>query len=183
MKDDDQLLLFEEPKIEHKVNNIVLRPIKLETIFPEIIPNKHVLYPTNGYHPFYSVAEEGSKYKKKIWPFIQTCTEFPHRGTRIIIATIRISTLNGYPMVSLYDKSQPEPVPKMVHVVVGKCYVPNPDPDNMTQVCHIEDENCNYLPQYLKWDTPSRNHKGKSHWRKSELEDEYAYCKKQGWIQ
>ena len=172
----NQLNFFEQPVKKIKLENIEYGPVKLETILPELVPNKYILYPTDGYHYFSKIPEAPKKYREPIWPYITY-----ELKDKIKLAQITPNiTFGGYPSVSLKNLDGVN-VPLMFHRVVAKAYVPNPDPINRIHVAHLNDEVCNYLPTQLQWQSPSENHKGKKA-RKSSYQQFYNFFKAQQWI-
>ena len=172
----NQLIFFEQPVKKIKLENIEYGPVKLETILPELVPNKYILYPTDGYHYFSKIPEAPKKYKEPIWPYVTY-----ELKDKIKLAQITPNiTFGGYPSVSLKNLDGVN-VPLMFHRVVAKAYVPNPDPINRIHVAHLHDEVCNYLPTQLQWQSPSENHKGKRA-RKSSYQQFYDFFKAQQWI-
>ena len=173
----EQLILFEQPVVSRKLDNHLLKPVKLETIMPEIVPDKHVLYPTGGWHFFRQQVEKNSMYAKPIWPYI---TSESSQGTKVVSCYFSDST--NYMMVSLKDKNHPQTCPKMMHVIVAKAYIWNADPKKYFQVSHKGDDKCNYLPDNLEWTTGSGNHTGKKNKRFSNKEQDYIFAKARGFI-
>ena len=173
----EQLILFEQPVVSRKLNNHLLKPVKLETIMPEIVPDKHVLYPTGGWHFFHKQVEKNSMYAKPIWPYITVQT-----GGKIKISSIYFSDATNYRMVSLKDKNHPQTCPKMMHVIVAKAYIWNAEPKKYYQVSHKGDDRCNYLPENLEWCTGRGNHLGKKNKRLSSFQDDYEMAKARGFI-
>ena len=172
----NQLKFFEQPVKKIKLENIEYGPVKLETILPELVPNKYILYPTDGYHYFSKIPEAPKKYREPIWPYVTY-----ELKDKIKLAQITPNiTFGGYPSVSLKNLDGVN-VPLMFHRVVAKAYVPNPDPINRIHVAHLHDEVCNYLPTQLQWQSPSENHKGKRA-RKSSYQQFYDFFKAQQWI-
>jgi len=178
----EQLSFFEISRITKKLDKRLLQEVKIETILPECPPNQYILHPTGGYHYFCGTAEKGSKYNKDIWPYITSTIVTKTGMKRTQIVSISVSTLNGYPTVSLLDHNHPSTCPKLMHVIVGRAYCPNDDPEKKKYVAHLHDENCDYLPEDLEWQTGSDNHMGKPHRRRSEKDDYYLYCKENGWV-
>jgi hypothetical protein len=173
----EQLCLFEQPVVSRKLDNHLLKPVKLETIMPESAPDKYVIYPTGGWHYFHKQATKNSIYAKPIWPYITVTS-----GNKIKIASIYFSDSTNYMMTSILDINHDKNCPKMMHVIVAKAYIWNADPKKYYQVSHKGDDKCNYLPDNLEWTTGSGNHTGKKHKRFSNKEEDYTFAKARGFI-
>jgi len=175
----EQVALFEKPVVSRKLDNHLLLPKPLEDFMPEIVPGKHMIYPTGGWHYFCKQAPKGSIYTKNIWPFITVQTP-----NKVRISSIYFSDATNYMMVSLYDKQNKGvgTKPKMMHVIVAKAYIWNSDPEIYYQVAHLGDDKCNYLPDNLEYQTSSQNHTGMKSKRTTTKEEDYTFAKARGFI-
>tara|TARA_R100000687_G_C6383067_1_gene133586 strand:- start:57 stop:722 length:666 start_codon:yes stop_codon:yes gene_type:complete len=73
-----QTSFFPQPKKDEPVKIIQiapsgLQPRKVEELLPDqdILSDTYIIYPTGGYHPFYSVPNTFPIYQQKIWPCIR----------------------------------------------------------------------------------------------------------------
>ena len=66
---------------------------------------------------------------------------------------------DGYIQVSLNSKTYSK------HILIAKQFIHNDDPDNKTQVDHINHDVSDYHLSNLRWVTPSENYRNKSFYR------------------
>ena len=161
-----------------------LQPMKVEEIkyrnCDEVLPDTYMIYPNGGYHPFYGILNTFPRYQLPIWPYVKRI-KWEKNGkwikkhqlipsvnsksdyVELILRTTNYFTQNRYTQKSkngfhyIQDKSQ-KPTTLQLHKLVAYAWIPNPD--NKPNVLHINDDSTNYLPENLKWGTPSENMKG-----------------------
>ena len=174
----NQLNFFIKPVKKKIIENVKYGELKVESFMPSVVPDKYILYPTGGYHYFSNVAYAFKKYKEPIWPYLTV-----QSGNRIkYLSIIPNVQFGGYPTASLELVKTGHNQPHVMHKIVAEAYLPNEDPTNNIHVCHVNDEKCNYLPENLKWETPSDNHKGRRHNKASTNEEFYDFYKAQEWV-
>ena len=66
------------------------------------------------------------------------------------------SLVNGYPRVSLKQKSFKK------HILIGKQFIKNDDPEHKTELDHIDHDRANYHLSNLRWVSRSTNHQNKT---------------------
>jgi len=148
-----QTSFFEEEEIFVDPNG--LRPVKVEEIdyrnCVDIEPDTFMLYPSGGFHLFYRVPNTFPRYQLPIWPFVKRI-----KGGHGKVVASRFNMKRGYINITLPTKRQDDSFD--LHGLVARAYVPNPN--NKPLVLHKNDDPTNYLPENLKWGTPSENMKG-----------------------
>tara|TARA_R110000744_G_scaffold152081_1_gene265896 strand:- start:9 stop:545 length:537 start_codon:yes stop_codon:yes gene_type:complete len=148
-----------------------LLPMKLEDVIPDknIVPNKYIIYPKGGHHPFYKVPDTFPKYQQMIWPHITSTTT--------LNGIIRVKKLRPdfgkterYPRLTFITNND-KTWDTSIHILFAKAWIPNPE--NKPYVCHQDDNFTNFLLENLKWGTASENNKGKIRRRPDTMEDKY----------
>ena len=66
---------------------------------------------------------------------------------------------------------QPKKIPQSIHRLVALAWIPNPE--EKRNVCHINDDPTNYLPENLIWGTQGDNMKGRLRRRPDTMEHKY----------
>ena len=173
---------------------------KLETSFPRLLKDTYIMHQTGGFHPFLNVADAEPIFKQDCWPFIQrihwpqtqdAATEW-RKTQRAKQINCGISVMHIYPYVSLQgigkretfkkDREKPSWVQDShsikMHSAVAHMFVPNPD--NKTQVCHINDDPMDYRVENLKWGTNKENHTGRGG-DQVDFDVIHKICKIKGW--
>lgn len=64
---------------------------------------------------------------------------------------------DGYAMVSHRMTLNKRLHHERVHNIVAEAFVPNPDPENLKYINHIDSDKMNYSPDNLEWCTNSEN--------------------------
>lgn len=74
---------------------------------------------------------------------------------KVKLLRIDTSAESGYVYVYLYSNGKRDSANSLVHILVAKAFVPNPD--NKPQVNHIDGDKSNNCAWNLEWVTPSEN--------------------------
>ena len=77
------------------------------------------------------------------------------------------SLLNGYPRVSLNQKSYKK------HILIAKQFITNDDPEHKTELDHISRDRSDYHLSNLRWVSPSENSKNRTK-TKNNIQYEYV---------
>ena len=169
-----------------------LQPRKVEELVPDrnIPKDTYILYPTRGYHPFYGVPNTFPRYQLPIWPFVKRIKYSDYRNiSRESLNKVRRSNLRdnttteqinpwlyeGYFKVSLIVGAK-----QFLHRLVALAWIPNPEKKD--NVCHINDDRTNFLPENLKWGTTKENSKGNMLRRPDTMEHKYLNCVLKGYV-
>ena len=169
-----------------------LQPRKVEELVPDrnIPKDTYILYPTRGYHPFYGVPNTFPRYQLPIWPFVKRIKYSDYRNiSRESLNKVRRSNLRdnttteqinpwlyeGYFKVSLIVGAK-----QFLHRLVALAWIPNPEKKD--NVCHINDDRTNFLPENLKWGTTKENAKNQLQRLPDSMEQKYLNCVLKGYI-
>ena len=100
-------------------------------------------------------------------PDYEICDEYPYPIRRIGSDRVISESIDawGYVICSMNRKLYKK------HRIVALQFIDNDDPDNKTEVDHINHDRSDYHIENLRWATPSTNHRNKS----SHRGVEYAY--------
>ena len=153
---------------------------KLEIFFPKLLKDTYVIHSTGGFHPFKNVEDAAPIFKEDCWPYVQRIHwpevndiaskwRIENRPKQI---NLNISFRHTYPYHSFSGWGKRVVRPKSgrivntytshyikMHIAVAKAFIPNPE--NKTQVCHINDDPLDYRVENLKWGTNRENHTGR----------------------
>ena len=183
-----------------QVGSAGFQPRKVEELLPDIdiAPDTYMIYPTQGYHPFYGVPNTFPRYQLPIWPYIKRIKydHGPNRGVRHPInfqANILFAP-DGYPVISLkrsayrttYStrenkmRQAPKDSLQRFHRLIALAWIPNPK--NKPFVLHDNDDLTNYLIENLKWGTASENMREKILKRPDTVEQKYLNYVLKGYI-
>jgi hypothetical protein len=108
-----------------------------------------------------------------------------------VVSQLNYRIDRGYPRITLHRKEkqlvniysytkkngqikknlQPKKSPQCIHRLVALAWIPNPK--EKRNVCHINDDPTNYLPENLIWGTQGDNMKGKIRRRPDTMEQKY----------
>jgi len=202
-----QTSFFKEPTEEIQIDLSTLQPKKLEEVFPDkkIVADTYIIYPTEGYHPFYGVPNTPPRYQQRIWPYVKRIKfsdKYTSGSARDNVRKSHLrenshlsqvsSALNAQGRVVIVvdenktfyraKKGTHEASRKtlLMHRGVALAWVPNPD--NKPLVMHLNDDSTNFLPENLKWGTASENNTDKLMRRPDTMEQKYLNCVARGII-
>ena len=146
------------------------KPIPLEKIYLNIVPNVYVIHPTGGFH-YFSKCIKNKKikdiYRQKIWPWIETLPNnlnikseyirfarptkrdpYPKLNLRVIGEKTKFISGSYYPIKTFY-----------MHRIVCSAFIKNLN--NLPIVDHINSNTVDYQIHNLKWTTISENNSNK----------------------
>jgi len=194
------MMLTSNIKKEEVIEEV--RCVDLNAINSEIMPGIYFLYETGGPHYFSQCKNEVEPiYRENIWPFIYRVQNNPGNKLKsgILLGSIS-ATKTGYPIHKLYSKDDtrtkrmyrsdkekiffhPRELERLLHRLVAQAFIPNDDPENKTQVDHINGNRVDFRVDNLRWVTPIENAKGCLGYRKEGHADKvYERISKQSWF-
>jgi len=156
---------------------------KLELFFPRLLKDTYIIYPTGGSHPFKNVEDAAPIFKEDCWPYIQRihwpvtkdkANKWRQEQWKPTQINLNMSFRHTYPYHSFSGgtatreirrkgKLKPQLTYQSVyikmHAAVAKAFIPNPE--DKSQVCHLNDDPCDYRLENLKWGTNRENHTGR----------------------
>ena len=159
---------------------------KLEEFYPELLPDTYLIHSEGGWHPWKDVQEASSIYRVRIWPYIQRI-KWPEakdfaaewrKNNKPEQMNLSLSFMHIYPYATL-EKPGGGSHTVQLHRASALAFIPNPE--QKTQVCHINDDPTNYLLHNLKWGTNKENHQDRG--ANSGMTDStmHAIFKMRGW--
>ena len=170
-----------------------LQPRKVEELMPDkdILPDTYIIYPTDGYHPFYGIPNTLPRYQQKIWPYIKRikyneryseawldkAKKFNLRENHVL-SQINPHFSKDYFYVNMFTKTSQ--FCGLLHRLIALAFIPNPK--NKPIVMHINDDPTNYLRENLGWGTKKQNSKGKTNRRPDTMEQKYLNLVNKGVI-
>ena len=147
-----------------------IKPVPLEKIYPNIVPNIYLIHPTGGFHYFSKCVQSKNIkdiYRQKIWPWIETLSNnsnikpeyirfarptkrdpYPKLNLRVIGEKVNFISSNSYPSKTFY-----------MHRIVCSAFIKNLN--NLPIVNHINSHTVDYQIHNLKWTTTSENNSNK----------------------
>ena len=168
-----------------------LQPRKMEELLPNhnILLDTYIIYPTGGYHPFYGVLNTFPRYQLPIWPYVKRIKYSDYhimRGTlnearrfnlrdNTTLEQINPWLYEGYFKVSFILGAK-----QFVHRLVALAWIPNPK--KKKNVCHINDDRTNFLPENLKWGTTKENSQATAQRLPDTMEHKYLNCVLKGYV-
>ena len=184
-----QTSFFPQPEKDKPVKIIQidpsgLQPRKVEELVPDknIPEDTYMLYPTGGYHPFYGVPNTFPRYQLPIWPYVKRikysgihCRHGFNLRDNTTLEQINPWLYEGYFKVSLILGAK-----QFIHRLVALAWVPNPK--KKKNVCHINDDRTNFLPENLKWGTTKENSQATAQRLPDTMEHKYLNCVLKGYV-
>ena len=154
---------------------------KLELFFPRLLKDTYIIYPTGGSHPFKNVEDAAPIFKEDCWPYVQRihwpvrndpASKWRESEKKPKQVNFNVSFRHIYPFHSFSCENTREiriknRKPRVthealyikMHSAVAKAFIPNPE--DKSQVCHLNDDPCDYRLENLKWGTNRENHTGR----------------------
>ena len=155
---------------------------KLELFFPRLLKDTYLIYSTGGSHPFKNVEEAAPIFKEDCWPYVQRihwpvtkdpANKWRREQPKPPQVNLNMSFRHSYPYHNFVGGTPTREIrrknhkPRLtyesvyikMHSAVAKAFIPNPE--NKSQVCHINDDPADYRVENLKWGTNRENHTGR----------------------
>ena len=175
-------------------------PTQLELFYPRLLKETYVIHRSGGSHPFKEVEEAASIYHQDIWPYVERI-HWPEKKDRANNwrktqrpkqMNLNISFQHVYPYISLMGTEKVLKHPKnkrpcwtndsvyiQIHSAVCRAFIPNPE--EKSQVLHLNDDPADYRVENLKWGTNKENHTDRRKDRKLGMDTVHRIFKINGW--